>query len=431
LANVSATSQATESHSKPVFWQPSIGTAQKRGLCTDCGVSRATGKHIDAHQCGQVCQFIAPDYPALEGNVQGRKRDPQQADELFFGPYKAMHQASLKHAAKGAQWTGITTRLAELLLESKQVDAVLTMAPDPSDLWRPVPVLISRSSELARCRGMRMGYAPLLSLLEPAIDAGYRRLAVVGIPCQVVALRGLEAGLKAQGKLDELFVIGTPCSDNTTTENFHEFLGLVGDDIKRKPSEINYLEFKANYHVELRFTDGKKTEIPFLKLPLSKLRPDFFPLTCRTCVDYTNVLADITVGYMGGSGEQWLIVRNERGQELFGMIEKELNYSAPKSAGKRAGPVKGFLKNVELAAGGLPVRSMPNWLRPIVAWLMPKLGPKGLEFARARVEMKAVETILHLRREHPNKIKNMVPDHVWALAKPYGLTPVPDEQKDT
>jgi coenzyme F420 hydrogenase subunit beta len=37
--------------------------------------------------------------------------------------------------------------------------------------------------------------------------------------------------------------------------------------------------------------------------------------------------------------------------------------------------------------------------------------------------MKAAETILHLRREEPAKIKNMVPEHVWNLAKPYGLEP--------
>jgi coenzyme F420 hydrogenase subunit beta len=421
LANYSA------SGNTPVFWQPPTGSAAKRGLCTDCGVSRASGKHIDPHDCGTVCQFIAPNYPTLEQSVQGRSRDANKADELFFGPYLAMHQARLKVASEGAQWTGITTRLAERLLETNRVDAVLTMAPDPNDSWRPVPVLVSKAEELARCRGMRMGYAPLLSLLEPAIDAGFRRLAVIGIPCQIAALRGLEKSLKEQGKLDALFVIGTPCSDNTTTENFHEFLELIGTDIDRKPTEINYLEFKANYHVELRFTDGKRKEIPFLKLPLSKLRPDFFPLTCRTCVDYTNVLSDITVGYMAGNGEQWLVVRNDKGQSLVEMLGSELVLEAPKNGGKRAGPVKGFLKNVKLAAGGLPVQSMPNWLRPIVAWLMPKVGPRGLEFARARVEMKALETIVHLRREHPKKMKNMVPAHVWELAKPYGLVPTQEE----
>ncbi len=171
--------------------------------------------------------------------------------------------------------------------------------------------------------------------------------------------------------------------------NFHTFLDLLSD----QPDTITYLEFRADYHVELRFSDGRVKEIPFLKLPISKLPPDFFPMTCRTCVDYTNVLADITVGYMGGQGEQWLLVRNPRGEELLGLLGSEVRISEPGSAGKRAGPVKGFLKNVELAAGGLPVRSMPNWLRPIMGWLMPRIGPRGLEFARARLEMKAVETV--------------------------------------
>jgi hypothetical protein len=54
---------------------------------------------------------------------------------------------------------------------------------------------------------------------------------------------------------------------------------------------------------------------------------------------------------------------------------------------------------------------------------MPRVGPRGLEFARARLEMKAAETILHLRREEPAKIKKMAPEHVWILAKPYGLEP--------
>jgi coenzyme F420 hydrogenase subunit beta len=71
---------------------------------------------------------------------------------------------------------------------------------------------------------------------------------------------------------------------------------------------------------------------------------------------------------------------------------------------------------------------MPGWVRPIVAWLMPRIGPRGLEFARSRVEMKAVETIVHLRREAPRRMKHMVPGHVWALAKPYGLEPKEGEK---
>jgi coenzyme F420 hydrogenase subunit beta len=393
----------------PALWTPPLPAAQPRGLCTDCGVSRMT----DAKACGRACQFIKPDYPALEAQVHGRAREPERPDELHFGPFLAMHRAALKAPSPGAQWTGIATRLAERLLETGDVEAVLAMAPDPEDRWRPVPAIVTDPAELAKCRGMRMGYAPLLALLEPARARGFKRLAIIGIPCQVHALRVIEAEMG----FEAIRVIGTPCSDNTTTESFHAFLDLLDD----KPETISYLEFRADYQVELRYDDGRRREIPFLKLPISKLPRDFFPLTCRTCVDYTNALADITVGYMGGTGQQWLIVRNERGQSMLDLIAGEVTLSKPDSAGKRQGAVKGFLANVKLAAGGLPLRTMPDWLRPIVGWLMPRIGPRGLEFARARVEMKAIETILHLDREEPAKARNMTPAHVHALAKPYGL----------
>lgn len=397
-------------------WSPPLANPARRDMCTDCGISRTP----DDARCARACQFIKPDYTALETRVHGRPRDPSRPDELHFGPFRRMLRASLTPPRPGAQWTGITTRIAERLLETGVVDAVLTMAPAADDRWRPVPVLVTRASDLAQCRGMRMGYAPLLALLEPALAKGYRRLAVIGIPCQVYALRALETELG----FEQLYVIGTPCSDNTTTEHFHRFLELLSE----RPETITYLEFRADYHVEIRYADGRVRTIPFLQLPLSQLPPDFFPLTCRSCVDYTNVLSDLTVGYMGGQGEQWLLARNARGEALLELLGAELQTSTPGSAGQRRGAVKGFLANVERAAGGLPLRRMPNWLRPIVGWLMPRIGPRGLEFARARVEMKAVESVVHLRREAARRLKHMVPAHVWALVEPYGLVPRLDEQ---
>ena len=85
-----------------------------------------------AGECGQACQFIRPDYPAMERQVQGRTRIPDN-DERFFGPYRKMYRAALKEPLEGAQWTGLTTRIAQKLLEDGAVDAVLTMAPDPDD----------------------------------------------------------------------------------------------------------------------------------------------------------------------------------------------------------------------------------------------------------------------------------------------------------
>ncbi|MEM6372798.1 MAG: Coenzyme F420 hydrogenase/dehydrogenase, beta subunit C-terminal domain [Pseudomonadota bacterium] len=373
----------------------------------------------DPSACGTACQFIKPDYPDMERRVHGRARGA--GDEVFFGPFQAMYRARMTSTHHGAQWTGITTSLAAELLAKGTVDAVLTMVPDAKDRWKPVPALITNASDMAQARGMRMGYAPLLALLEDAQARKYRRLAVIGIPCQIFALRKLEASLG----FERLYVIGTPCSDNTSTEKFHDFLALLDAD----PDSISYLEFRADYRVELRFDDGRTRLIPFLNLPISDLAPDFFPLTCKTCVDYTNVLADITVGYMAGEGDQWLIVRNTRGAEMLDNLGNRIQLRAPGSKGRRHGAVKGFIANTARAAGGLPLRRMPNWVRPIVSWLQPRTGPRGLEFARTRVEMKAAETILHLRRALPAKMKNMIPAHVWTIAAPYGLTPEQGEAR--
>ena len=395
----------------------SIEIAPFRDLCTDCGVSRTT----QPKRCATACQFIQPNYPKFETLVHGRERVTDQSDEVFFGPYLEMFRAKLGAPLEGAQWTGIITRLCEVLLEQGVVDAVITMRSDTEDRWKPVPVIVTRSQDMAQCRGMKMGYAPIIQYLEQAKDLGYKKVAMVGIPCQVYAARALEQ----EFGFDKLFIIGSPCSDNTTTEHFHQFLGLLSE----KPETISYLEFRADYHVEIRFENGQKQEIPFLKLPLSNLPADFFPTTCKTCVDYVNSLSDITVGYMAGRGEQWVIIRNEKGRDLANLLAAELVLEPLSSAGNRLSPVKGFMRNVELAAGGLPLQRMPNFLRGIFAWVMPRFGPRGLEFAKARIEMKAIESVIHLRNTAPHKIKNMVPDYIWKITKSYGLEPQYDETK--
>jgi coenzyme F420 hydrogenase subunit beta len=60
--------------------------------------------------------------------------------------------------------------------------------------------------------------------------------------------------------------------------------------------------------------------------------------------------------------------------------------------------------------------------------MQTRFGPKGLEFARTRVEMKMAEGIINLRAERPRRMKRMIPDFAWALVAPYGLTPKPGER---
>lgn len=134
--------------------------------------------------------------------------------------------------------------------------------------------------------------------------------------------------------------------------------------LDEKPETIAYLEFRADYKVELRFQNGQQRLIPFLSFPMSDLQNDFFPLTCRICVGYTNSLADITVGHMAGQGEQWILVCNDRGAEMLAGLGIQIALTSPATAGKRANAVRGFVANTKRAAGGLPLRRMPTGCAP-------------------------------------------------------------------
>ena len=130
---------------------------------------------------------------------------------------------------------------------------------------------------------------------------------------------------------------------------------------------------------------------------------------------------------MGGAGEQWLVVRNDRGDELVALLGGELVEAPLVSTGARGGPVRALRGNLERAQGGMPLRRAPNFARPMISWAMRTFGPKGLEFARARVEMKLVEAILTLRRTRPRRLRRMIPASAWPLVRPYDLVASPSE----
>jgi coenzyme F420 hydrogenase subunit beta len=191
---------------------------------------------------------------------------------------------------------------------------------------------------------------------------------------------------------------------------------------------VTWLEFLPDYHVEFRLSDGSSHRVPFIQLPISQLPSDFIPLTCRSCFDYTNALADLTVGYMGGAGDQWLLVRNARGRELVALLGADLVTAPLVSRGRRQGPVRAFHAAIARSAGGMPVRRAPAWLKPVIGWAMTRFGPAGLEFARTRVEMKVLEGIVNLRQHRPHRLRRMVPDFAWKLAADYGIAPAPGER---
>jgi coenzyme F420 hydrogenase subunit beta len=140
-----------------------------------------------------------------------------------------------------------------------------------------------------------------------------------------------------------------------------------------------------------------------------------FPSACLSCFDYANTLADITIGYMGAElGWQWVLVRNERGRELLDVIRPELEIGELTSGGDRARGMPRYLQMLPKPPG-----KPPKPIRRLIAWMQRNRGPRGLEFARAIIEMKLFRNLHYVRTHFARFEPRIVPEHVYRTLSPY------------
>ena len=223
-------------------------------------------------------------------------------------------------------------------------------------------------------------------------------------------LRAAQPALEQELGLTRLDVIGIPCSDNVTYPDLTYFL----DQVSTSPSTIVHYEFMQDYSLKMRHEDGRVEQLNFIDFPMDRLE-GIFPSACLSCFDYPNTLADITIGYMGAElGWHWVLVRNDRGQALFDIIAPELEMGRLTSAGDRA---RGMPRYLQMLAR--PPGKPPKPIRRLIAWLQRNRGPRGLEFARAIIEMKLFRNLDYVRKHVGRFEPRLVPGQGYRSLAPY------------
>jgi coenzyme F420 hydrogenase subunit beta len=276
----------------------------------------------------------------------------------------------------------------------------------PGTRFAPQPILARTPAEVLASAGNKPCLSPSLGLLDAVRDAGVRRLAVVGTGCQVHMLRAAEDKLG----LERLDIIGIPCSDNVTYPDLTYFL----EQVSRSPQTIVHYEFMQDYSLHMHHEDGSTERLNYIDFPMDKLE-GIFPSACLSCFDYANTLADITIGYMGARlGWQWVLVRTGRGAQLLDLLRDELETAALDSAGDRT---RGVPRYIQMLAK--PPGKPPKPVRRLIAWLQRNRGPRGLEFARAIIEMKMLRNLHHVRSRFRRFEPRIVPEYVYRTLAPY------------
>ena len=437
----------------PAGWPqrfPAKEHCSRCGLCETALVSRVS----------DACAFLGPGMgriDALEAEVHGRGRD---GTDLAWG---GGDRAAVPHAEEGrfgvlhrpvalargtereAQWTGVVTGIAAAVLEAGMVDAVVCVAAGDGDGdgdgdgadgggdWSsPEPILARTVAEVMRGRGVKPSLAPSLRVLdEVRADPAVRRLLFCGVGCAVQALRSVEADLD----LDELYVLGTNCADNSPTpeaaRNFLRDGAGIGD-----VGGVRGYEFMQDFRVHVKEEGGGYTKLPYFSLPGTIAEASIAP-SCLACFDYVNALADVVVGYMGAPlapggrmdrSSQTLTVRNGRGAR---MVDAAIRAGRVTVVAERAGgsgshealasaTVAKDAAVMAITGGDIPERGMPRPLGELMATVLGGIGPKGIAFARYSLDYHVLRNHLHTLHEWgEDRARSAMPDYARSIVDRY------------
>jgi 3,8-divinyl protochlorophyllide a 8-vinyl-reductase (ferredoxin) len=391
-----------QTHKKAKALKPTSKRPAKE-LCSECGLCDT----YYIHYVKEACAFINQQIPALEEQTHGRSRDLDAPNDVYFGVHQSMMAARKTQPIEGAQWTGMVSSIAIEMLNRGMVEGVVCVQNTPEDRFGPMPVIARTPEDILAARVNKPTLSPNLSVLEQIEQSGMKRLLVIGVGCQIQALRAVEKNLG----LEKLYVLGTPCVDNVTRAGLQKFL----DTTSRSPDTVVYYEFMQDFKVHFKHEDGSTETVPFFGLKTNQLKDVFAP-SCMSCFDYVNSLADLVVGYMGAPfGWQWTVVRNSTGQEMLDLIADQLETQPVTSVGDRRQAVQQSIPAYDKGV------TLPMWAAKLMGVFIERIGPKGLEYARFSIDSHFTRNYLYVKRNYPEKLEAHVPEFAKKIVSQYKL----------
>jgi coenzyme F420 hydrogenase subunit beta len=296
----------------------------RSGKCLECGacvvvcpfkcLEYSEGKPTLTKECKNcgICARICPQYNwsqnELEKTMFGRERDISEE----FGIYRrlAIGQATDDKILKISQDGGVVTALLSFALEKGLIDGAIVSGVNKEKPFFPTPRLATSLEEILASSGTRYFYSPNLLALNEAIEQKKTSIGFVGTPCQIRAIRKMQAAkLKCASAVKLL--IGLMCSEcfvykGLVEKHVHETLGIDPNDI-----------MKMNIKGKMILTTNKGIQA----IPLGEIKK-YARGNCGFCRDFSSEFADISTGGLGLDGWTFAINRTEKGEELFSSAEK-------------------------------------------------------------------------------------------------------------
>lgn len=291
----------------------------EKGICVACGACLGLcpyfhyfdGKVVvmdrcssDRGRCVQLCPQVDLADTAFDQMIANGN------DITEIGSYKkiVMARSLDEEIGKRAQYGGVVSSLLTHALEKGIIQsAILT---DAGGEYAPSGKITRSRSSIIDCAGSRYTASAGLEALNAAINAGERKLGVVGLPCQMEALARMKL-MDPDGKEQARRItlrIGLFCTWALDYRSLFAHLKKAG--LKGPISKYDIPPPPARVFQVLTENGGRE-------FPLDDVRP-FIKKGCSLCLDMTAEWADISVGTVEGlDGWNTVILRTSGGLQLM------------------------------------------------------------------------------------------------------------------
>jgi coenzyme F420 hydrogenase subunit beta len=293
------------------------------GFCTLCGACEAacpTGAlQVEServnrlHECSKdldlcpICYEICPHSEALLLRSLKFVSDAPCRDEAL-GYYRKIVLAQavdpkLREKSKGG---GVVTSLLTYGVQNKIFDSAIVSQAEAENPAKPKASVATVPDDILSAVGSKFFPSTVAKAYGSAVYGyGKTKIAFVGVPCHVLALRKMQTWHHKIG--DSLAItLGLFCFG---TFSLSPLLEHITKTYNIKPSDIKQMRLSSKFVVQ--------TDKETIRIPMSEIQDHILP-SCRTCTDFTAELADISIG-SAYPLEEWstVIIRTKAGEDFF------------------------------------------------------------------------------------------------------------------
>ncbi len=252
--------------------------------------------------CYDICPMTETDIEGLEEMFL----DPEGMRDEHLGIYKKLIAG--KTPIEG-QDGGVVTSMLVAGVGKELFDCVIVA--EKVEGYNAAPKIAEDVETIKKAKGTKYVQCLMVSKIGEAVKRGKRRIAIVGTPCEIRAVRKMQSLLLKEVPQIEITTIGLFCFESFYCDKFvSKTKELLGIDLS-SASKIQIAKGECVVTV-----NGKRYKTKITNLE------EIVRDSCRYCDDFTARLADISVGSIG-SAERYstVIVRSERGEQLLDLIE--------------------------------------------------------------------------------------------------------------